>query len=120
MSKPEIYQIEYPFSLDNENPFDFEDFNPWRPGTIKPDDDEYDEYHYRDQTYFAHGIGRMILEVISRHKPGKYPERTFYIRKWRDPNGKVFGKTQLRITTSQNFRRLCRGYRHKFELIEGN
>lgn len=65
---------------------------------------------------FADGVGKQILTVVSVHKPGKYPERVFYTRKWQDPSGKVFGKPGLRITTTQNFRILAKGYRHSFQL----
>ena len=59
--------------------------------------------------------GEMLLSVVSTHKPGKFPERIFYTRQWKDPEGKVFGKGALRVTTIGTFRRLLRGYRHKYE-----
>lgn len=82
----------------------------WRPGTraehCAPDDVES----------VADGLGLIVLTEVSRHKPGKYPERVFYVRQWIDPEGKQFGKTDLRMTTAQAFARLCKGYRHDFEM----
>ena len=63
---------------------------------------------------FADAVGEQLLTVVSRHKPGKFPERIFYTRRWRDPDGKVFGKTKCRVTTVGAFKSLVRGYRHEF------
>jgi hypothetical protein len=83
----------------------------WRPGT------QGDHDSFGGWVHSADGMGEMILEVVGRFKPaGPYPERTFFVRRWRDPNGNEFGKTKLRITTSQAFMRLTKGYRHEYEL----
>ena len=65
---------------------------------------------------FADSIGQQIVTVVAVFKPGKYPERVFFTRKWRDPSGKVFGKNNLHMTTRSNFIALTRGYRHEFEM----
>ena len=57
---------------------------------------------------FCHGWGHRIIEVVSLHKPGKYPERVFFVRRWRGPDGHVFGKTALRITTKATLQRWLR------------
>lgn len=82
----------------------------WRPGV------EYDSDGGGERWAYASGIGSILLAAISLHKPGKYPTRVFYIRQWRDPDGKLFGKTNLRMTTQDAFRRMARGYRHEFYL----
>ena len=61
------------------------------------------------------GAGEMVCDVISIHKPGKYPERIFYVRRWKDPDGKEFGKNKLRITTMGAFKSMIRGYRYPVE-----
>lgn len=66
--------------------------------------------------FVADGIGKMLIEEVSRHKPGKYPERIFYVRKWQDPDGKVFGRPALRIATVEKFKRLLKGYKYEFYL----
>lgn len=80
----------------------------WRPGVdrvlVPPDGG--DEVRY-------HGEGFMVLTVVSVHKPGKYPPRVFYTRKWIDPQGKEFGKNNLRVTSQGNFRRLIQGYHYR-------
>lgn len=56
---------------------------------------------YGGNSYNWHGNGAMLLTVVSLHKPGKaYPERAFYTRQWRDPDGKIFGKKNLRCVSS--------------------
>lgn len=55
-----------------------------------------------DTSYGWRGDGAMLLTVVSLHKPGPtYPERAFYIRQWRDPDGRVFGKNNLRCISSR-------------------
>lgn len=82
----------------------------WVPGVrmkpVYPDDCES----------VADAMGAQILTIISIHKPGRFPERIFYTRRWRDPNGREFGKSNLRFKTTQAFRWLARGYRHEFRL----
>lgn len=71
-----------------------------------------------ETSYVADGTGKMVLEVVSAHRPGKYQERVFYLRRWIDPDGREFGATKLRVTTAAAFTKLRRGYRHDFELEE--
>lgn len=61
-------------------------------------------------------MGEMHLRVISTHKPGHYPERVFYTRRWRDPDGHMFGATSLKVTTTYNFRSLTAGYSSQYLL----
>lgn len=107
-----IYTIEYPFCRDKANVWDEEGYgeiDTWRPGIRHVEDDEglWPE---------ADAMGEMILSVVSIHRPGKFPTRIFYTRKWRTPDGKIFGKKKLLITTQQAFSRLLNGYRHKYDL----
>lgn len=83
----------------------------WRPGCRYESGDEYG-----DGSYSADADGEMMLIVVSLHKPGRYPGRVFYIRQWKDPDGGIFGKRNLRMTTMDSFRRLIKGYRHRYEL----
>jgi hypothetical protein len=96
--KVEIFDGEGPATIDS-----------WRPGT----EDWSDYYHERR---YADAMGTMTLTEVSRHKPGKYPERVFYTRKFTTPDGTTFGKGALRVTTAGAFKRLCAGFRHKFDL----
>ena len=64
----------------------------------------------------ADAVGTQILTVVSVHKPGKFPARVFYTRRWRDPDGVEFGKTHLRVTVMQSFRTIVRGYRHDYRM----
>lgn len=99
------FRVQFPFLLsmgtvlDEDGPYDVAS---WRPGS-EPDNEGA---HY-------HGEGFMVLTVVSVHKPGNYPPRVFYTRKWIDPQGKTFGKDNLRVTSQGNFRRLIQGYRYR-------
>lgn len=112
------YSVRYPFVRDEfELPPDDPEATQmakvkgWRPGV------EFDSEaaYYGDTGAAADGDGEMLLTVVSTHKPGKFPERVFYTRQWKDPDGRVFGKCALRMTTTGNFRKLLRGYRHEYE-----
>lgn len=72
---------------------------------------------YDDSEAEAEGMGAMLLTVIDVHKPGRFPARVFFTRQWRDPDGKLFGKGALRITTVPAFLRRTKGYMHEFELV---
>lgn len=109
----------YPFvrtkweSFDVDGPYVNEG---WRPGCDKHEDRDG---YFPVYDYTANATGSMLLTVISTHKPGpKHQERVFYIRKWRDPDGNVFGRNRLRVTTKQAFGKLVKGYRHQFDIEE--
>ena len=99
----------YPFVHYVANLYDEDDGCPyqtegWRPGCT---------------LYVADGVGSMVLDVVAVFKPGRFPERVFYTRRWINPDGREFGKTStLRIATTGQFRRLLKGYRHQFEVCE--
>lgn len=85
----------------------------WRPGV------EHDNVEpYGSTITYADRMGEVVFTVIGVFKPGSFPTRIFFVRKWVDPDGKVFGNNKLRITTQQNFRQLIKGYRHEFEMSE--
>lgn len=73
---------------------------------------------YDDSEAEAEGMGSMLLTVIDVHKPGRFPARVFFTRQWRDPDGKLFGKGGLRITTVPAFLRRVKGYMYEFKLKE--
>lgn len=109
------YRVEFPFVMTVYSGYDvvdgpFED-DCWKPGCkvelVMPDDSEY----------VADGIGEMVLTVVDVHKPGKYPERVFYTRKWIDPDGNEFGATKLHITTTLTFKRRAAGYYHDYRVL---
>lgn len=83
----------------------------WRPGVrnefVPPDTGEM----------VADGIGTQIMTVVSVHKPGKFPSRVFFTRRWRSPDGREFGKPKLCVTTTAAFRTRTNGYRHEFRVV---
>lgn len=110
----DVFRVRYPFVKTKVSLYNEEggyEIDSWKPGV---EFDTTGEYGARE--YYAEADGEMILTVVGTHKPGKYPERAFFTRKWVDPDGKEFGKDKLRITTTTAFRSLTEGYRHHYEL----
>ncbi len=112
ITEGEVYSVKYPFfkvDLDETSSID-SDYGEWTPGCrsvmIYPD----------DCGFVANGEGSMELTVVSIHKPGRYPTRVFYTRKFTDPDGRVFGNKKLRIATQTVFNKRIAGYYHEYEL----
>lgn len=110
------YAVRYPFvrekaiahwEYSEDGPVEIET---WRPGIV------YEQCGPEDVEAVAHGEGLMLLNIVSSHKPGRYPERVFYERRWVDPDGNVFGRAKLLIATREKFNRLSRGYAHPYEV----
>lgn len=117
MKSGEIFEVIYPFCKTKFKKWDEDGeyiIDSWKPGCNA---EQYDE---GGAEWYADGVGAMIIEVISTHKPGKYPERVFYLRRWRDPEGVEFGKPCLRITTTANLKRLAKGFRYRFNTEDGD
>lgn len=112
------HKIKFPFvRYEYSGPMDGEfvdGMKTWKPGTRC----EYGDYEYSDEQWVADGEGSMVLEVLGAFKPGKYPERTFYTRQFIDPDGRQFGKTKVRVMASSAFKRMLKGYRHPYLLLD--
>lgn len=91
----------------------------WRPGvrfdcqTVQVGDGEFDEHTWS----VADGTGKQVVTVVSIHKPGKFPTRVFFTRRWIGPDGVGFGKGKLHIKSLSSFRELVRGYRHTVDKL---
>lgn len=119
MRKPEYgpqFVAMYPFvrtTFTNHDVDGLGDFPSWRPGVdyelLPPDGGSSEPV--------CDGWGRIILTLVVSFKPGHYPERVFYTRRWRSPDGKEFGKSRLHIATAEKFNRLAKGYREGKEEI---
>lgn len=109
------FEVPYPFVQESVHLQDVDgsgDCTTWRPGARAEQCDEGEAYWVSDDW------GHMILTVVSTHKPGgRYHERVFYVRQWKDPDGHVFGKNHLRVTTMQAFKRLLKGHRYATTII---
>lgn len=111
-----VFMVAYPYFREEVElpPADAESYPntaiTWRPGVrwVQVYDDSEAE---------AEGMGSMMLTVVDVHKPGRFPARVFFTRQWVDPDGKVFGKGGLRITTVPAFLRRVKGYMHEFKLV---
>jgi hypothetical protein len=104
----DVFRVRYPFVrckatiCGEDGP---EEIDSWRPGVV------YELCGpYGDTDIVAHGEGEMVLTVIDVHKPGRFPTRVFYTRKFVSPDGNMFGKGGLRMTTVDAFKRRASGY----------
>lgn len=113
-----VYRVPYPFVRCRVSIHDGEggntEIDSWKPGITYLAVDHYGE----EVDEIAHGMGVMILTEVSRHKPGKYPERVFYTRSWETPEGVAFGKLGLRMTTARAFANRCKGFAHPFRVFD--
>ena len=111
------YEINYPFTRCKYLAYDGErnmvEHDGWKPGIEYEHND-----NYGGSQAFADANGSMTLSVISIHKPGKYPERVFYTRKFKNPDGQEFGKGGLKITTTTNFKKLISGFMYEYAIAD--
>lgn len=109
------YRVKFPFIVSSYTGHDSDGGvyceETWVPGVkskpVPPDDCEA----------VADAEGEMILTIVDIHKPGRFPKRVFYTRKWIDPDGKGFGKTKLHITTVPTFIKRAAGYYHEYRVL---
>lgn len=122
----DLFEVPYPFFRetvelppDDPEATEMAKVRSWRPGV-----EHHQTQPYGDTEAAADALGAMLLTVVDVHKPGRFPARVFFTRQWRDPDGKVFGKAGLRITTVPAFLRRTKGYMHDFyldgELVHGS
>jgi hypothetical protein len=105
--KDQVFRFPYPFVRETVFLIDGEVKN-WRPGvehglTGGPDGDSP-----RD---VCDGIGEQIITIVDSFRPAGWPRRVFYTRKWRDPEGKEYGKRRLFVRTAASLTVLLQGYR---------
>lgn len=110
-----VFEIAYPFVRETYAGFDgdgYADVPTWRPGirmeAIGPE----------DSGAVADALGKAVFTVVDCFKPGRFPTRVFFTRKFVDPDGRSFGKGKLHIVTLEKFRRLALGYAHQFGIGE--
>jgi len=111
----EVFTVKYPFILEDYTEWDEDGpstFKSWVPGARFVASDAYGE----ESRACANGEGQMELTVVDVHKPGRFPTRVFFTRKWVDPKGRRFGKSGLHIMTLDAFRRRAKGYWHHYEI----
>jgi len=107
----EVFGIAYPFvravytDLDEDG---YADRPTWNPGV------RFENVGPEDVEAVADGTGRCQFTVVSTHKPGRFPTRVFFTRRFIDPDGNEFGKGKLHMCTAEKFRRLIKGYQHDF------
>jgi hypothetical protein len=109
----QVFEHKYPFvrttytEFDNEGHYEVPSWKPGVESVMCPPD---------DCKAVCEGEGKQIITVVDVHKPGRFPTRVFYTRKFVTPDGVVFGKQNLRITTAQAFRQRVAGYAYSYEM----
>lgn len=115
LNEGDVFRVRYPFCRASSEILGEEGVvtvQGWKPGTYAEGEDPFSWV----STALADGVGLMILTVVSTHKPGKYPARVFYTRRWIDPDGREFGCSGLRVLVESKFRRFAAGYQHAVEV----
>jgi hypothetical protein len=113
----DVFRVVYPFvrcEVDVAGWEGSETIKSWAPGVRFVAAGHYGE----EAEAQCDGEGEMILNVIDVHKPGRFPARVFFTRKFVTPDGKEFGKGKLHITTVPAFKRRSIGYMHEYEVAE--
>jgi hypothetical protein len=114
----------YPFVRCKAKVIDWTTGNPievdsWRPGIDWRPKSAYYYYGEDENAPVADGEGFILLTPVAVcPMPGRYRDRVFYTRQWEGPDGKVFGKHGLLVTTVESFRVMLSGYRYWHELEE--
>lgn len=111
----DVFTVIYPFIHDTVSLFDGEDYADmptWKPGV------KFEWIGPEDTGAMADAEGKMILVVEDVLKPGRFPWRVFFTRKYVNPDGKEFGKSRLHIVTLEKFRRIASGYRYPYGIGE--
>ena len=73
------------------------------------------EARYHESGYYvATDWGHMLINEIQRVSITGYEDRIFYTRRWRDPEGKEFGKSDLKCKGARAFKQMLKGWRHPF------
>lgn len=114
------YRVWFPFKRDTYERFEGDgsaETPTWIPGWRYEQCGEYGE----DSEAAWDGEGAESRLIVSIHRPGRYPARAFYVRQWQAPDGKIFGKSNLRVTTVGAFRNWLRGSKtaHLFDDRKG-
>ena len=117
MSDAEVIEVKFPFHvvmdvLTTDDGLG-EQSQRWKPGCRWEIAGPYGE----GSEGTADGEGKMILTVVSRHRPPGYQERVFYTRQWQDPDGNTFGIKKLRVMGSAGFKAMCKGYRYPYGVV---
>lgn len=109
------YEVDFPFVriVDGE-------YKRWKPGFER-------ELEYPDggSSYtMATGMGKALIEIVAIcDLPGRYHQRVFFKRKWKAPDGSIFGACRLEVKTKTGVRKLLEGvhvedYDEKYMVVE--
>lgn len=64
---------------------------------------------------YADGTGATLLTKFADFRNTQGREMVTYKRRWRDPDGRVFGKGDYRTCSRKKFDRMAKGYAFDFE-----
>lgn len=97
----------HPFTLDTSGAFK------WRPGAW-----ESEPRHNDDPMPACHGLGFVYFKVVSVHKPGRYPTRVFYTRRFVTPDDEALPESGCLCVTMEKFKRLRKDFYVPYVVVE--
>lgn len=71
-----------------------------------------------DYSCDADGTGAILLTEFAAFRNVQGREMVTYKRRWRDPDGRVFGKGDYRVCSREKFARMAKGYAFDFEVTD--
>lgn len=113
----QIHRVEFPFTSSlGDDIVDGElcKVKFWKPGV------RFEDVRGRgDPESFADGVGTMVIEIVSLHRPSsRHPMMVFYRRSWEYPDGTTAKTRGLKIKSASALRRIVSGYRYPFKVVE--
>ena len=109
----QVHRVEFPFTVSEYDDYEGK-VKVWKPGVRFED-----VRGYGNTEGFADGVGTMVIEIVSLHRPSnRHPMMVFYNRRWEYPDGTTAKTRGLKIKSASALRRIVSGYRYPFEIEE--
>jgi hypothetical protein len=89
----------------------------WRPG-VRTEYENDGGGAILDVHRDADGTGAILLTKFAEFRNVQDKEMVTYKRRWRDPDGRVFGKGDYRTCSREKFERMAQGY--AFDYVDGS
>jgi hypothetical protein len=111
--KGEVFKAPCPFLRAMRYETDWDTFEQkeilsWKPGL------KWENEFTGESFATAHGMGECVWTIVDTHKlPAPYKTRVFFIRTWIDPDGRSFGKKDLKVLAAHTLRHRINKWENK-------